>query len=148
MPNDGISKESLDNSIIYWWSMKGFKMTELPLDPAAGVLRIANGEVAWLEIKPQNTLWNVAWHINHGDGRVTGEMLFSTADVRAAFGLQDDLARNYAYTETATVSYIGRFIRHGRCLNIPGPASGSPSPNISIWVTDELKSAVESFLKR
>ncbi len=84
---------------------------------------------------------------------VSARIWMSAADIETAFSISDTCdelwGQNVLDRFGGDVAYQGKYIRYGRFLNIPCPGSGtSGDPNISIYTDDDIKAAIELFLKQ
>lgn len=152
-----------------WWNAKGWKMSP-KLSLANKILVIENRNIARLTIKkvplavrkdsgilPQEE-WLVQWYILHEyraarldlDDNIRGQVVMSERGLRTAFrveGLEPESQDGFANFYGADVAIQGWFIRQESYLNIPHP--GTPlqgDPNISIYVSDEIRDAVVRLL--
>ena len=135
-----------------WWSGKGDKMEVGSLILSTSSLLIRNGEVAELRIEhsADSTHWKVSWKILHGTGEVTGWTRMSTGELEVAFRVTENVpaGMNDFPGHMSHASIQGGFIRFGNYLNIPHPATGSQGdPNISVFISDEIRGAVEKLLR-
>jgi len=122
------------------------------IDKKARIL-IISSDVVRVEItrRPHEGCY-IAWEIWHNPHeRVAGNVILMPHEMRAAFGLSDkpgkyggELIRRYG----ADSAERGKYIRRGSSLNIPCPGTGDDGdPNVSIFLSDEIRDAVRKFLK-
>lgn len=141
-----------------WWSTKGQKMTVDGVVLKKGtppLVNIHNGTAAQVHITQNGAVKNsfsVGYNIDHGCSRSSGSVLMNSNELASAFGLynacSDDTAAfgELGYRLNAAVQ--GKFVRKGNYLNIPHPSIGMQGdPNVSIQITDEMKSAIRSLLE-
>lgn len=143
-----------------WWSTKGGKMEIGGLILQQGhepILNITNGSVARVTItrRSRRADYNVDCEIKHCDGSQTsGTVLMDRSDLAKAFGLVNGFGEGgpaltypelgYGYPDAAAQ---GKYFRIKDYLNIPHPGTGlQGDPNISVEITPEIKSAIQSFL--
>lgn len=95
--------------------------------------------------------WKVSWKVRWSrDEEVNGQVFFSDACLRTAFGLSEEngvsgewLLKEYG----GDVAAQGLFIRYQQFLNVPGPGTGHDGdPNVSLELTEQMKNAVVSLL--
>ena len=87
-----------------------------------------------------NDHYMVKWEITHyHHARAGGRVLFTQVQMLGAFGIG---------VETNDQELIrGRYIRHEQFLNLPMPGTGMDGdPNVSIFVSDEIREAVRKFI--
>jgi hypothetical protein len=133
-----------------WQVTKGYKMTVAPSEPILTLV----GSAAQLTIQEDldEDHWRVSWWLNHGHGEVQGFVSFNRQDLRRAFGFEDGISEGdrslFAGIGTPLdAGQVGRYVRYGQYLNIPGPGrSFHGDPNISIELTNEIVAAVEALL--
>ncbi|MCC7004577.1 hypothetical protein IT397_01525 [Candidatus Nomurabacteria bacterium] len=97
--------------------------------------------------------WFVDWEVvqcrPYEEG-VRGRSKFDDKDLAAAFGLSNDSGKfgSWLIEEFgADVADQGKFIRWEKFLNIPGPGTGHDGdPNVSVEISDDIKSAVQTLL--
>lgn len=97
--------------------------------------------------------WNVEWKIVHGSGAEgTWKSVFPRSMLLVAFGVTSSSSHPPCATEllfryNADEGALGRFIRRGDCLNIPGPGTGFVGDaNLSVLLTDDVKDRIKLFL--
>ena len=147
-----------------WWHHHGIKMdhpTYVRLSRGAVVMRI---EASAAELTVRGTcqledgkvkrIWNIEWRVVQsypGAFGTTGRTRLNDQGLARAFGLDDSvdpyggeaLVQKYG----ATTAKQGGFIRLAEYLNIPCPGTGNDGdPNISLWISDEIKQAVTQML--
>lgn len=133
-----------------WWSPKGDKMQVTSRDIKKGTLEISNGNVAKLRIRSlTGQKWRVSWTIHQVSGQVFGYFHADRQMLEVAFLVTiivpEKMQNESRFEGQAFVQ--GSFIRCGRWLNIPHPGTGSQGdPNISIFVSNEMRDAVEDYL--
>jgi hypothetical protein len=77
------------------------------------------------------------WKVPHTWGHTSGRMVIDQDAIEKMFGIQEDAA-------SASRSM---YVREGAYLNVPGKnCNGDGDPNLSIFVTPEIKKAVADFL--
>lgn len=160
-----------------WWHHRGEKMTVTFLDTVNTVLELtasaASVTIKELEVEPvwqkpllrkkaasaqtpivYKTEWIVRWQVVQTVNLdfVNGQARFFTEELRAAFGIQPlprELSHMWLIQQYGADDARQKlFIRRGPYLNIPCPGTGHDGdPNVSIYVTDEIKAAVEQLLK-
>lgn len=140
-----------------WQVFKGHKMSVL--FNRQSCLRISNGNVAYLEIKPipaeprRARTWEVSWGLMHDCGKVEGYIHMTDEELRRAFGLEDGLGVFGKALADRTSTKVdaaeqGKFVRAGKWLNIPHPGTGlQGDPNISIEVDGYMRLAILELLK-
>jgi hypothetical protein len=95
--------------------------------------------------------WTLIWEIRHSPKeKVTGTVIFTTEDVRQAFGLTDNRPdeENWLLERFGgQVASQGHYIRYGPYLNIPAPGTGHDGdPNISIKIDQKIRRAVARLI--
>ncbi len=103
-----------------------------------------------VEISRLDEQYLVYWKIKHCLGWANGTTLYTSDELRSAFGLSED-SGDYGGRLIdrfgADVAEQGKFIRWRNFLNIPGPGTGDDGdPNISIDLDAEIKNAIEKLL--
>ncbi|MBL7022215.1 hypothetical protein ISR92_02785 [Patescibacteria group bacterium] len=117
-----------------------------------------SGSAAFIEIflNPAATSnlfkWFVRWKINQFVVmEVTGQRLFSDQDLKAAFGLSDVSGEHGEWIISrfgADVAEQTKYIRWKEYLNIPCPGTGGDGdPNVSVYLSEEIKWAVKNLLE-
>lgn len=96
--------------------------------------------------------------IYHPNGGISqGCRLFTTTDLKIAFGLSEEIPdyisstsedpRNVAFGQRLTCS--GYFVRFGNLLNIPSIGTRDDNdPNVSINLEDVIKDAVQALISK
>jgi hypothetical protein len=82
--------------------------------------------------------------------RSLAEAMFGISTVQPYYRKDDPRAHEWLkkYHLRATSVWPGVYIRYGRFLNIPGPGTGDDGDaNLSIYINDSIKEAVEKLLK-
>lgn len=95
------------------------------------------------QMRKQQLKWIVWWEIksDYGLGIREGRDLWTDYDIKSAFDLI------LVPSAKKTVSRAGKFYREDSYLNIPGMGTGqNGDANVSIFVTDEIKTAIEEIL--
>ena len=111
------------------------------------------GSVARLEIvsfgpKAGPHEYKVAWNVTHVDGYTSGSVNMNRDDVARAFGIVNGMGDGGGALRAPDGKEIhaaaqGLYFRRSRYLNIPHPGTGRQGdPNISVYVTDEIRKAV------
>ena len=121
----------------------------------SSLLKLA-GSAAFLEIvnptlfsgkRYCKVLWEILFAVEE---KVNGQVLFSDAHLRAAFGLSNEMKVSSDWLLEkygGDVAAQGCFIRYQQFLNIPGPGTGNDGdPNISIENNEEMKNAIAALL--
>lgn len=101
--------------------------------------------------------WTVLWEVHHTDhyypgaDHVQGLTHFNHQEYVAAFGLADTIPDEGGVRLVdryhATSAALGKFIRQGDFLNIPGPGTGEDvDANLSIFLTPEIKAVAKAVL--
>lgn len=106
-------------------------------------------------INPVAEGWQIKWKIRHGTELFVeadhGTRHFSDFALEAAFGLVNYTGageEHFAKRYDADCAIPGMFIRKGNFLNIPGPGTGKDGdPNVSVYLTDEVKDAIRDLTK-
>lgn len=98
-----------------------------------------------------NEDYQVLWYINSPNkGYVEGKVVMSRGELKEAFlppSPEKNLDMQWAKKFGAESGVQGSYIRNGPFLNIPMPGTGHDGdPNISVFVTDEIQSAVRKLL--
>jgi hypothetical protein len=90
--------------------------------------------------------WFVDWEVVQSQReKAGGRVIFSTSDLRVAFGLLTERPRHEFLEQQygAQCAVQGTYIRWGNYLNIPCPGTGHDGdPNVSIELSEEIKDAV------
>lgn len=113
---------------------------------------ILTGSAASLKITCAGTgKYVVLWEVIHSPAeRASGSVVFTKDQLRAAFGLSDlsgDFGGWLIDRFGASSAEQGKYIRWNDYLNIPCPGTGNDGdPNISIFLDDDIKLAVQQFL--
>ncbi len=137
----------------YWWSSKGFKFSVKSFSKRSKklILACSAGKIVISKSKDMEDYWNLSWEIVFCAGsKVNGNLFFRTEVLKAAFCLtnktyeySDDLIKTFG----GESAYQGHYIRWKNFLNIPCPGTGyQGDPNISIYVDEEIKKAVNELL--
>lgn len=143
-----------------WYNQHGWKMELQSPDIFNGGpcdLVIGNGVVAILRIArvAKRPKYVIDWRVAHDGGidcpHTGGRIETNPVELARMFRLSDErgddtdewLTQRYG----GTVGVQGKFLRSGRYLNIPCPGTGHDGdPNISVFVTDEIRDAVGAML--
>lgn len=139
-----------EDNIPVWWHHHGIKMT-VEFADLMGNLLIIKGSAAEVIIIRIKSGFQVSWNIKFfADEWSSGQVIFSHEDIKQAFGLSDQCGEHgYGLLNEfgGTTAHQRRFIRYLNYLNIPGPGNGHDGdPNVSVEVTDQIKSAVKKML--
>ncbi len=145
-----------------WFNSHGMKMETQKPGPFNGGqcdLIIGNGVVAFVRISrvDKRPKYLVDWRVIHSGGLDTpytgGRIEIDRTELVQMFRISDEhtedtdqwLIERYG----GTVATQGKFLRSGKYLNIPCPGTGHDGdPNISVFVTDEIRNAVTFMLAR
>lgn len=106
------------------------------------------------EIECQQIGWLVEYTIQHSlYSSNSGILWFSTDDLKTAFGFSSECVSQMGQTLVnrygGDVAALGKYIRAGDYLNIPGPGHGfDDDPNLSIRITEQIKQAVAELMRR
>ena len=134
-----------------WYNMHGSKINIIDFDTPTLTLIIAGGAASLRISYIFAKRWAVRWEIIQSvDQKIKGSVYFSPSELEAAFGLSGDsgdfgdwIIERYG----ADSAEQGKYIRWDRFLNIPCPGTGHDGdPNISIYVDDVLRDAVQDLL--
>lgn len=140
-----------------WFHDHGWKIRPREQDePHTLVLA---GSAAQLTISPAGSSgWKLSWEVTHmyGSDEDHGQRIFTNHQLKAAFDLASieagwESLSSYWLVERygATCASQANFIRWRRFLNIPGPGTGHDGTSeISIEVTDEIKTAIQQLIER
>ncbi len=96
--------------------------------------------------------WVVEWRITHAPNEeVSGKSVFPRSLLLAAFGIVESYippcGQELVSRYDADFAAIGRCIRKGDCLNIPGPGTGlAGDANLSIRLTEDVVDRMKHFL--
>jgi len=95
--------------------------------------------------------WFVDWEVvQTQQEKVNGRVIFTSDDLRAAFGLSEESGRFGDWLIKrfgADSAAQGRYIRWKNFLNIPCPGTGHDGdPNVSIHFDEEIQDAVRQLL--
>jgi hypothetical protein len=144
-----------------WFNAHGFKMAlqqdKLPLVLSLDhkILMIGS-KTASLQIdRNLRGIYRVYWHISFCTGiinthYVEGQIEIDQATIKDAFAVStsDTHATTFAKEHDADIAIPGSYIRKGQFLNVPMPGTGSDGdPNISVFVSDEIKAAVRELIE-
>ena len=142
-----------------WCHHHGAKMVVVSLDPLNEILVIA-GSAAKVTIQkascvfPGKQGWFVDWEVVQCrplEEGARGRVLFSDADLAAAFGLSDRSGKFGGWLIArygADVAEQGKYIRWQQFLNIPCPGTGHDGdPNVSIHIDGKIRDAVCQLLR-
>lgn len=96
--------------------------------------------------------WSVDWEILDGEGgKVSGNVGFSTAQLRGALGLSEESGELGDWVISrygADAAEQGKFIRWLNFLNIPCPGTGHDGdPNVSVFLDDMIRGSVRRLLE-
>lgn len=145
-----------------WWNPQGHAIkvgtsgTVLTGEKADLALQSKESLDAFIKIRQvySRDKYTLAWRVNHSGGFDTpytaGSIEVNSNDLKLMFAFLDGAEEGSAwmlrqYGGTAAVQ--GKFLRHNRYLNIPGPGTGEDGDaNISIFVSDEIMMAVRDML--
>ncbi len=134
-----------------WWNLHGYKLRLVPGVSAKIILKATAAEL-YLYRTPSYDNYKVSWKIFYSRNELAQGVVIMHEDVVAsAFGLCDKvfsasqwLIDRYGGTAAAQ----GEFMRYGDFLNIPCPGTGHDGdPNISVFVSDDIREAVRVFIK-
>lgn len=136
-----------------WWMRKGYQIDAIP--EGTDQLQLVSGKYAEMNIsRSAPNRWNITWNLEHGDGRVTGEIKMSDDELAGAFGLTNfgfeapepmlpSILKNHHFD----VYMPGTYVRYGQYLNIPCPGTGMlGDPNFSICLDEQVMSAIAKLL--
>ncbi len=130
-----------------WYHRSGAKMNLMEFDKGNHRLVIASDEAS-ITITPRNNKedeWKLEWRI---ENRYTGLIFFTSIELKNAFGLTNDPGKTgFKMIEKfgADSAEERKYIRYGDFLNIPG-ANEVNVCNISVYVDDEMRSAIRKLL--
>lgn len=138
-----------------WFHHHGFKLSlggEPIIQATFGNEVVVNSNVAHLQIGPSMTrgiyqvLWCIAFSSNES---VQGKICLTRNELKGAFLLLDSGEKSvFAELFDADAGVQGHYIRKGKWLNIPAPGNGfDGDPNISVFVSDEIKEAVRKLIE-
>lgn len=138
-----------------WWHNHGHKMHVKELDLTARRLVIEGGAdvtIAHNAERKDEIEWLLDWEVSQGgDELVRGRRTFTSAQLAAAFGVNDTASGEYG--EWLLDRYGGEsaeqmlYIRWKDFLNIPCPGTGHDGdPNVSIFLWPETVEAVRQLL--
>lgn len=129
-----------------WYHPHGSKISVIGYDNPKSLgekTLILGSSAADIRIFPHQTNpgWVLEYRINHAGGDWSrGRVRMSEESFLKAF--KESSAGDEA-------GWQGAYIRHGNCLNIPGPGTGNDGdPNVSIWVDKDIVEAVQTLLKQ
>lgn len=97
--------------------------------------------------------WFVDWEIIHSQQEsAEGRVIFTTEELRAAFGLSNSPGGEFSYwliqDYGGDSASQGKYIRWQNYLNIPCPGTGHDGdPNVSICLDNEIKDTVRWLLE-
>jgi len=136
-----------------WCHHHGSKMRVEEFDKTFRSLRLA-GSAARLTIIPWSgdiQKWLVVWEvIQSSSEKAVGSVVFSSDDLRSAFGLSDESTEFSLWLIDlygGDSARQGKYIRWKEFLNIPCPGTGHDGdPNVSIHIDGEMANAVRSLL--
>lgn len=135
-----------------WYIGKGMKFSGKYSPKEKSLVLEASAATATISRAENNRGYLVDYVIRHSkEASSSGIVWMSDKDIRSAFGFSDD------YDEIFGQELIDRFggdaarqgcyIRYKKFLNIPCPGTGhNGDPNVSIFLSDDLKREVEFFL--
>lgn len=133
-----------------WYNREGpyYQIKSLPEDKAIILL----WHQAELRVrKTGRDIFTIEWKINHGNGKVSGQVDFSKEDLRRAFGIKKGCEPRHVMfmrKYEAVAAYPGKYVRQDLRLNIPCPGTGfNGDPNISIDIKPELVAAIKTLLR-
>lgn len=143
-----LGREVLD--IPSWWHSHGDKMSVRSFAPKIHL--VIAGSAATLTIKrapPEvgDGMWHVSWRVvqfapEPFTEEVWGRRIFTGEELLLAFGRPNSDGPSSLHEERQ-----GKFIRLGNFLNIPCPGTGHDGdPNVSVYLTDEIRAAVSGLL--
>ena len=162
-----LSHETRDHTTVSpgppaWFNNHGFKMELQKPDLFNGGrcdLIIGNGVVALVRIMRvgQRPKYLVDWRVVHSGGldnpHTSGRIEIDRTELVQMFCISDEVSEetdqwlidHYG----GTVATQGKFLRDRKYLNIPCPGTGHDGdPNVSIFVSDEIRNAVAWMLAR
>lgn len=140
-----------------WCHHHCYKMSAKGANNIQGSSLIIKGSAATLHIAFDPKIgraeapWVLSWEIKYSfTEKVVGVTVFTTEDMKQAFGLTDDRPdeENWLLERFGgSAAQQGHYIRYGPFLNIPGPGTGHDGdPNISIKIDSEIKAAVVKLI--
>lgn len=140
-----------------WWHLNGNKMEVAEKNEDSITIKSSSAE---LHITKRGIdSFNVRWKTNHLIECVEGNLIMTSKDVYIAFGLSDNQMLTYKYCDELDTKFLQRFggtvgrrahfLRYKNYLNIPCPGTSyDGDPNISIFISDEIKKEVEELLQK
>lgn len=145
-----------------WYNEQGRNMAQQQPNAIQGGqsdLLFGKGVTAMLSIRQigRRPHYAVGWRVHHAGGlempHTGGKIECSAGELRCIFGLDDNINDEsglwFIGRYGGTVAVQGKFLRWGPYLNIPGPGTGrNGDPNISVYVSNEIKQAVQSMLEK
>lgn len=132
--------KSIDG-IPVWFNIHGMNM-KIQGSLKEHIVSIGNNS-AKIVITKSSSGYIVEWGIGHTTKTPIKEIMHA----RSWFG-DDDLAEAFGLNREYVFSiFIGKFVRRGNFLNVSCPGSGDDGdPNISIYLTSEIKRAISRLL--
>ncbi|KKQ36034.1 MAG: hypothetical protein US50_C0001G0036 [Candidatus Nomurabacteria bacterium GW2011_GWB1_37_5] len=140
-----------------WWHHHGTKM-RVAYPAGNSEMLIIAGSAAKVIINKSpfgKKMWLIEWEVLQSQNeKVNGRVIFTKDHLTDAFGITKT-ADLFGYGADSLIERFGgdcasqgRYIRWKNFLNIPCPGTGHDGdPNVSINIDDEIKKAVEKFLK-
>lgn len=130
-----------------WYHYNGVKISQIGINSANSPTRkvlILGSKTVGIKIHrdPQGG-YLIKYEIHHPSDTPTtwGKISMSEIEIQKAFGLSGKC------NGEDEQQIPGKYIKHGRYLNIPGPGTGKDGdPNISIYLDEALVSNVRAFL--
>ena len=155
-----MAKKNVQNGFPEWFHHHGIKMkmkffsfelSTIIIDSSAAKVNIEKSSSMY----PDTNMWIVDWAVvqcrplNEG---VSGRVCFSRENLATAFMISRDLtdigSQWMIERFEADSASQGKYIRRKNFLNIPCPGTGHDGdPNVSIFVSEEMKRAVFQLLK-
>jgi len=131
-----------------WYHHNGTKMHLAEFDKGRHHLVIASDESS-IKITSRNNNkkdeWKLEWRIGN---RYSDIIFFTSSQLRAAFGLSNDpgkTGKQIIKEFGADSAEENMYIRYGDFVNIPR-ANGVNACYVSIYIDDEMKSAIQKLL--
>lgn len=138
-----------------WYQDKGSKMEVYEIDLHKRTLQIrSNGALLGIShVDYGEEEWLLGWFILHQvrckhkePDKSSGVRVITSTQLADAFGLGNHEPEDWTGIQVAEQ---GIFIRHENYLNIPCAGTGRQwDPNISIYISDEIREAVRRILNR